>query len=370
LKHPSFVRILILLALVVVVDSGFSQNNRVAIFDLTAKSSEATNGNLFSVEHLLKISGLPYAITTDFNVATQSKIIVFTSNIETTTFTTGEITTIRNFVTGGGVVVATQLKDPRLFDVFGVSGYSYGTKRFTLNFQTGSAPGIFRWIDDPHEKHILLGDSSKNTDVIGTRAYTLSTASQLGTFGEGTSGFTKNRFGDGYAYLIGINWRDVVLRNQVIASFSAFRSYSNGFEPGTDVFMLILKGIYTTHHVFSVWKHTSGLDSKASFIITHDVDATSAIKEMMNNFAEYELENGIRATYFVTTHYVHDSLAKDFWHGYTNDINALKTAITKLQATPLVMCPTLTMKRLFWKAAQEIQNSTTHLFTTDTFQVT
>lgn len=318
-------RILILLVLVFVVDSGFSQNNRVAIFDLTAKSAETTNGNLFSVEHLLKVSGLPYIVTSDFSVATQSKIIVFTSNIETNTFTPGEVTTIQNFVSGGGVIVATQLKDPRLFNLFGVSGYTYGTRRFSFNFKTSVEPSVFRWIDDANEKHILLGDTTKNTDIIGTRAYTLSTASQLGTFGEGTTGLSKNKSNDGYAYLLGINWRDVVLRNQVIASFDAFRTYSNGFEPGTDVFMLILKGIYTTHNVFSVWKHTSGLDSKASLIITHDVDATSAIKDMMNNFAAYELENGIRATYFVTTHYMHDSLAKDFWHGYTDDIIALKT---------------------------------------------
>lgn len=311
--------------LILKVVPGFSQRNHVAIFDLTAKNAETTNGNLFSVEHLLKVSGLPYTITTDFSVAAQSKLIVFTSNIETTTFTSDEITTIQNFVTGGGVVIATQLKDSRLFNVFGVSGYSYGTRRFSFNFLPATEPGVFRWIDDPNEKHILLGDSSRNTDIIGTRAYTLTTASQLGTFGEGTTGFSKNKFGDGYAYLLGISWRDVVLRNQVIASFNAFRTYSNGFEPGTDVFMLILKGIYTTHNVFSVWKHTSGLDSKASLIITHDVDATSAIKDMMNNFAAYELENGIRATYFVTTHYMHDSLAKDFWNGYTNDINALKT---------------------------------------------
>lgn len=296
----------------------------VAILDLTTRNQERNDGHLYSASHLISVGGLPFRTTIDIATATQSQMIVLSSLIDVDTFTDAELKTIRTYVEGGGVIVVPMIKDPRVFSWFGISDYSFKTRRYTLDFLTDRKPEVFRWINDQNEKQILLGNKAKHADVIGSRGSVISTGQSLANFDDGSSALTVNGLGKGFCYLLGVGWRDVVLRNQVAAGFDNARTFSNGFEPATDVFMLLLKGIFTAHQPFAVWKHTSGLDSKSTLVVTHDVDATSAIRDMMNNFSSYEELNGFKASYFITTHYMHDSLARDFWTGYDDDILEVK----------------------------------------------
>jgi len=301
----------------------FSQKNRIAIFDLTLRNAEANDGNKFSIEHLLKVSGLPYFVTDSVNLALQSKLIICSSNIEPTSFSQIEKDSLITFVQNGGHLLVTQLKDTILFPFFGVSDYQYGTNRYEYHWQLDSTNSAYRWLNEDNEKKIRLADTSYAASL-NTRSYMLTSATALATFEDNTPAFIKNNYGQGTTYVLGINWKDIVLRNQVGAHYKAARSYSNDFEPGTDVFMLFIKALYAKHNNYAVWKHTSGLNSKSSLIITHDVDATSAIKDIMNDFASYEKSNNIKSTYFITTHYMHDSLAKNFWNGYTPDLINVK----------------------------------------------
>src|SRR6202008_4053950 len=43
--------------------------------------------------------------------------------------------------------------------------------------------------------------------------------------------------------------------------------------------------------------------------------------EFFDDYANYEKQNNIRSTYLITTHYMHDGLAKDFYDGYENKIS-------------------------------------------------
>jgi peptidoglycan/xylan/chitin deacetylase (PgdA/CDA1 family) len=51
-------------------------------------------------------------------------------------------------------------------------------------------------------------------------------------------------------------------------------------------------------------------------MFTHDVDCRQAM-DTMHYFADYEQQNNIKGTYFVTTHYIHDDLDNDY---YTSNI--------------------------------------------------
>lgn len=300
-----------------------AQHNRIALLDLTARNTETTNGNLFSAEHLLKVSGLPYFVTDSVTLATQSNFVLVSSTVESFSFTSAERDSLRNFVNRGGTLFIAQLKDTALFDLFGVYDYTYSTSHYTLNWLYNAADKAFRWVDDVNEKQMKLADTSYSS-VMGSRSYMLSTAVALAKFDDDSVAVCKNQYGLGNAYVLGLNWKDVFLRNQVMASYKASRTYSNDFEPGSDVFILLMRALYAKHNPYAVWKHTSGLNSKSTFVITHDVDATSSIKNIMNDFASYEENNNIKATYFVTTHYMHDSIAKDFWNGYTDEIMRVK----------------------------------------------
>ncbi|MDQ3048742.1 MAG: polysaccharide deacetylase family protein [Bacteroidota bacterium] len=301
-----------------------AQSNRIALLDLTLRNAESTEGNKFSAEHLLQVAGLPYLVTEDVNLATESNFILCTSNIETFTFTSNERDSLRSFVQNGGILFSTQLKDTLLYSLFGVSDYQYDTKRYSFFWNVDNLDPSFRWINEPFEYNIKLGDSSY-TDVIGSRSYVLTTASSVAKFDDDSCALSRNSYGSGLAYNLGLSWKDLFLRNHVSNDFKASRSFSNSFEPGSDVFILFMRALYCKHNPYAVWKHTSGLNSASTVVVTHDVDATSAIQELMNSFASYEEQNHIKATYFITTHYVHDEVAKDFWHGYEDDVRRVKS---------------------------------------------
>ena len=313
----------ILFFFLVISIPGLAQKNRIAILDLTARDTEAVDGNRFSAEQLLKVAGLPYFVTDTVAKAMNSNFILCTSNVEFYSFTPAEEDSLRAFVQRGGTLFVTQLKDTAIFDIFGVYDYTYSTTHRGLDFIVDSTDNTFRWIDDVNEKHIKLADTSYSA-VMSSRSYMLTTGIPVAKFDDDSVALTKNNFGSGHAYILGLNWKDIVLRNEVAAHYKAARTYSNGFEPGTDAFILLIRAIYAKYNNYAVWKHTSGLNSKASLVITHDVDATTSIRDMMNNFASYEQSNNIVATYFITTHYMHDSIAKNFWTDYIIDLMQVK----------------------------------------------
>lgn len=298
-----------------------AQSRRTALLDMTARNSETTDGNRFSAQQLLTIAGLDYFQTTDVNAAATSAFILCSSSIESNSFSQAERDTLKAFVSRGGILIATNVKDTALYALFGVSGYSYSVTRHNLNWMYYPGDLCFRWIRDPYELSLRLGDSS-NVSIYGTRGYTTTTGQPKAFFEDMTGAVVVNSYNSGFTYLFGLSWKDVVLRNEQERHYDAARSYSNGFEPQTDVFALFIRGTYMQHIPFATWKHTSGLNSTNTVIITHDVDATTGMG-MMNDFAGYEKSNTFRATYFITTHYMHDSLAKDFYTNFTDTMRML-----------------------------------------------
>lgn len=317
--------LLALLFLITCTIYNFSQNLRsnYVVLDLTERNKEETDGNLFSIEHALIIAGTPYSITTEIEEAITNKIIICSSDIRDSTFNPSEKQELIKFVKNGGILFLTQLKDPELYELAGVSSYSYSSGRHSFNWNIENIGKAGEHISDVNDKKLILADTSF-TSSFGTRSYQLTSAEPLAFFDDNTVAFSKNSYYNGYTYLLGINWQDIVLRNHVTRHFKANRTYSNGYEPGSDILCFFLRGLMKEHLPYGVYKHTSIQNSEALVVITHDVDATSAIKDIMTDFSSYEFENNIRSTYFITTHYMHDSVAKDFWNGYTEEIISVK----------------------------------------------
>jgi hypothetical protein len=102
------------------------------------------------------------------------------------------------------------------------------------------------------------------------------------------------------------------MRNQMNHDYQAQRDYSNYFNPGTDVFMLFLKAIYAEYTPYATWKHTAPWNNRYVMMMSHDIDAFQSM-DTMHYFAEYQYQNQIRATYFITTHYFSDDLDGDYY---------------------------------------------------------
>lgn len=297
-----------------------AQTSSICVLDLTKKNAESTNGNLFSLEHLLRSGGFSYSLTDSVNLAIKNNVVLTTGNFETTTFNTKERDSIKQFVRKGGILISTNNKDPLLDSVFGISATSFNYTRFYLNFKTQYDPTIFKLFDDNYEKQIRFGDTADYTTCIGTRAFTCNTADTLALYETNEVGATHNKFYLGHTYMLGAQYKEVILRPQVKQDFGAARDYSNNFEPAQDVYVFFLAGILKKHQKYIVNKHSAPCNFRSSLVITHDVDATTSM-EFFDDHANYEKQNNISSTYLITTHYVHDELAKNFYDGYENKIS-------------------------------------------------
>jgi peptidoglycan/xylan/chitin deacetylase (PgdA/CDA1 family) len=212
---------------------------------------------------------------------------------------------LKEWVSDGGVLVAPFIKNTELFNLFGIQSTKLDKYRYTLNWIENEDFEELKWIDDPMEQSLPLADAEYYRSIY-TRGYTVGNAEVMAYFDDDKVAVCKNSYGSGKAYAFGVEWKDVVLRNQLNKDYKAQRSYSNGFEPTTDVFMLMLRAIFAENQEVAVYKHTSPGESTSTLLVTHDVDSRKIIATM-NVFSNWEFINGISTHYFVTTHYFKDT---------------------------------------------------------------
>ena len=301
--------------------SGQSLQRSVAILEVPEDDGTPDPIKTYGAQYLAETAGLPHTVTANVDSAAQHAFVLATAGFDATTLTPSQRDTLRAYVQGGGVLLAGNMKDPALFDLFGISGEDYSRQRHRLQFQKSALPATVGWMDELREQTISLGDPDR-PEVALSRSYTPAGATVLGRFEDGTAAVTQHAVGQGTAYLLGVSLRDMTIRNQLNRDFTAQRSFSNGFEPTGDVFPLLLRSLYRAHVPHAVWKHTAPSTHRSALMITHDVDSESAMV-WMNRFADYEQAQGLTATYYVTTHYIDDYLAGDFYSPYRDSIAQL-----------------------------------------------
>ena len=304
----------LLLSLQVLSDNG----RTVAIFDCTTRNNETSDAELYAVKHVLKVSGIPFIVTSDVNVAIQYPVILSSSKIQGSTLTTPEADSLISFVNAGGTLVVPNVTDSYLYPLFGISGQLQLPTRHRLTFNTSLGDPSMRWLNDTLEQTISLGSLTIDT-VIASRAFTVTTANVFATFDDGTPAITRNLYGSGKAYALGVSYKFMIEYPQLNLDFEAQRTYSNGFEPTSDAWILFVKGICISKIPNSVWLHTSPYDSKSSLLITHDIDAQTSY-DTMHYYADYEHSIGTSAFYFCTTHYLSDGCMS----AYFNPADVLK----------------------------------------------
>ncbi|MBC7487273.1 MAG: T9SS type A sorting domain-containing protein [Cytophagaceae bacterium] len=285
------------------------QNRTVCLWDLTTRNSEPNISYVHAADHMLKVWGVPYVVKTSTDSVFNYGMIVASSRISSTTFTVSEVEQLKAFVSNGGIFIAggftgggnTAVGDS-LNKFFGINNTTDDDKRFRIKFLTEQVDPSFRWLNDPLEKEISLGNDSV---TFTTRAYDVTTAQVMATFENGDNAIVRNPWGAGYTYLAGLVFRDLISLSQMDIDFHAERKYSNSFEPSADAFMLFLKAVYAKHFPYAVWKHTIPDKKKGSLIVTHDLDSQTAM-DLVTEYSSFEYKKSIIATYNVTTRYFSD----------------------------------------------------------------
>jgi hypothetical protein len=105
---------------------------------------------------------------------------------------------------------------------------------------------------------------------------------------------------------------DIVLRNQNNRDYEAERHYVNAFEPGADIWLLILRAWYETYAKDWARLATIPAGQRSLLLLSHDVDWENSFAPGLD-FAHIEKANQAKSTFFIQTKYVDDANSKAFF---------------------------------------------------------
>ncbi|MGD0414499.1 MAG: hypothetical protein ABSA80_04020 [Terriglobales bacterium] len=261
--------------------------------------------------------GIPFFVTRDLHTALRHKLLLLYPEVDGTTFDAAQAKAITDFVSHGGVVFAQDVFWGGFKPLFGFDDVIALRTRHKIIFNTKNPDAtdpVFHYLNRAAEKEVPLG-SPEIKEVIWTNGYkTTAGAQALGKFEDGSAAVVRHDFGRGHAYLIGVALNDVVRRNQQNRDYEAQRIYVNGFEPGTDVWLLILRAWYEKYSDTGIRLGTIPQGKRSVLMLSHDVDWEYSFQPMLA-FADFEKSAGTSSTFFVQTKYLDDATSRAFFFG-------------------------------------------------------
>jgi hypothetical protein len=269
----------------------------------------------------LTAMGIPFFVTHDLRMALRHKLILLYPAVDGTTFDADQAQAVTKFVEHGGVVFAQDVFWGGFKPLFGFESVTPLRTRHKIIFDAPdhATDPLFRYLNRPEEKEVPLG-SPAIKEVIWTNGYTAAAGTEiLGRFEDGSVAVLRHDVGRGHVYLIGVALNDVVRRNQQNRDYEAQRIYVNGFEPGTDVWLLLLRAWYEAYSESGVRLGTIPQGKRSLLMLSHDVDWEYSFKPMLD-FAAFEKSAGASSTFFVQTKYLDDVNSHAFFFGQSLEV--------------------------------------------------
>jgi hypothetical protein len=271
---------------------------------------DASSENPLPVVHSLKEMGIPFLITRDLGQALKHRLILLYPSVDWRTFNDDQAKQLTTFVENGGSVLAQNVFWGGLRNLFGFREFKPSQKRYHLAF-VGNDP-VMKYLNRPEERAVRLGNKSYN-QIFWSNGYELSEgAVAVAHFDDGTAALLTNTVGKGHVYLLGLSLMDVVLRSQSNRDFEAERHYVNEFEPGADVWLLVLRAWYEAYGGDWVRLSTIPNSQRSVLLLSHDVDWQNSFSPGLD-FERIEKANAASSTFFVQTKYVDDANSKAFF---------------------------------------------------------
>jgi len=268
---------------------------------------------ILALIHSLREMGIPFFVTRDLDRALRHRLVVISPAADGATFTEPQIRQLTAYVEDGGNIFATNVFAGALKELFGFSNYAPSRRRYYVNFVAG-ADSAERYINRPEELQTRLGDP-RYGNIFWTNGYTSDgTSTALAHFEDGTAAVLHKITGKGSTYLCGVSLLDVVLRSQVNGDYDAERHYANIFEPGADVWMLVLRAWYESHQPGAVRLGTIPDGQRSVLLLSHDVDWERSFDPMLA-YARMEMKHHTRSSFMIQTKYVSDDNSRSFYFG-------------------------------------------------------
>jgi hypothetical protein len=276
-----------------------------------------TDEQPLAVIHALLGMGVPFFVTRDLDQALRHPLIVVFPGADKGTFTDDQARRLARHVEEGGGVFAQNVTAEALRPLFGFREAKLSKARRGLTF-TGVADPALKYLDRPEERVVPLA-SAAYSEIYWTTGYVADrSASVLATFQDGAAALLAHSAGKGRAYLSGLSLTNAVLRCQVDRDFEAERHYANAFEPGADVWLLILRAWYESAARDWVRLATIPGGRRSMLLLSHDVDWENSFAPAQE-FARMEREARASSTFFIQTKYLDDANSVGFFFGSNLD---------------------------------------------------
>jgi hypothetical protein len=270
--------------------------------------------------HALREMGIPFFVTRDLDQALRHRLVVVYPSMDGRTFNEDEVGKLRLHVTQGGSLLSFNVSAGALKPLFGFRDMIPSRRRHRVSFDLASDP-VQKYLNRPEERDVQLG-SPKYDEIFWTNGYTSEGTSEvLARFDDGTAAVLRKKSGQGSAYVFGLSLQDVILRNQANRDYDAERHYANAFEPGSDVWMLLLRAWYESTQPDAVRLGTIPGGKDSVLLLSHDVDWENSFDPALD-FAAMEEKHHAKSTFFIQTKYVSDANSVSFFFG--KDLEDLK----------------------------------------------
>jgi peptidoglycan/xylan/chitin deacetylase (PgdA/CDA1 family) len=260
--------------------------------------------------HALKEMGLPFFITRDPARALTHQMVIIFPGVDSISFDEPTVQRLIEFVRGGGSIFAQNVSWNGIRMIFGYREVIASRSRYRVVFSV--ADPVTKYLNRPEERETRLG-SEHYREIIWSHGYIPEEGAEaVARFEDGSAALLANSFGKGRAYLLGLSLNDVVLRSQNNRDYEAERHYVNAFEPGADVWLLILRAWYETYA--GQWIRLSPIPGghRSALLLSHDVDWEKSFLPCLE-FARIERENNATSTFFIQTKYRDDANSKAFF---------------------------------------------------------
>jgi hypothetical protein len=288
---------------------------QVAVF-WTNPGSEPENP--LPLIHSLKEMGIPFFLTRDLPQALRHRLVILYPSVDSRTFAQSEADRLTTFVREGGFIFAQNVFWGGLQNLFGFRSFAPSRQRHRLAFSATKDP-VTKYLNRPEERETQLG-GDHIPEIIWSNGYVPDRDSEvLAHFDDGSAALLTHSVGKGKVYLLGLSLLDVVLRNQNNRDYEAQRHYVNAFEPGADVWLLVLRAWYEAYGKDWVRLSTIPGGQRSALLLSHDVDWENSFAPGLD-FARIEKANQAGSTFFIQTKYVDDTNSKAFFFASNLDI--------------------------------------------------
>jgi hypothetical protein len=280
---------------------------QVAVFQ--TKEEEGMLG----LVHALREMGVPFFVTRDLAQALRHSLVIVYPTAEGHTFNAEQVRQLNLHVSDGGSVLSFNVSAGALKPVFGFRESVPSRRRHRVIFNASSDP-IEQYLNRPEEREVQLGNP-RYEEIYWTNGYSSDGTSEvLAHFDDGSAAILRKKVGTGTSYLLGLSLQDAILRNQINHDYDAERHYVNAFEPGSDVWMLMLRAWYESTQPGAVRLSTIPGGKKSVLLLSHDVDWENSFDPALD-FAAMEEKHLVKSTFFIQTKYVSDANSGSFFFG-------------------------------------------------------